>query len=76
MLKGLNIEMTSALADAVTIPVIASGGLASVGRHRAPDSSPMRACSPAPSSAAPSMTAGIDPREALALLHASAEGAA
>ena len=30
MLKGLNIEATLALADAVTIPVIASGGLASL----------------------------------------------
>ncbi|GJE53759.1 MULTISPECIES: 1-(5-phosphoribosyl)-5-[(5-phosphoribosylamino)methylideneamino]imidazole-4-carboxamide isomerase [Methylobacterium] len=30
ILKGLNIEMTLALAQAVTIPVIASGGLASI----------------------------------------------
>jgi phosphoribosylformimino-5-aminoimidazole carboxamide ribotide isomerase len=30
ILKGLNIEMTLALAEAVTIPVIASGGLASI----------------------------------------------
>jgi phosphoribosylformimino-5-aminoimidazole carboxamide ribotide isomerase len=30
MLKGLNIEATIALADAVSIPVIASGGLASL----------------------------------------------
>ncbi|WP_375462449.1 1-(5-phosphoribosyl)-5-[(5-phosphoribosylamino)methylideneamino]imidazole-4-carboxamide isomerase [uncultured Methylobacterium sp.] len=30
ILKGLNIEMTVALAQAVTIPVIASGGLASI----------------------------------------------
>jgi phosphoribosylformimino-5-aminoimidazole carboxamide ribotide isomerase len=30
MLKGLNIEATIALADAVSIPVIASGGLASI----------------------------------------------
>ena len=30
MLKGLNIPMTLALARAVTIPVIASGGLASL----------------------------------------------
>ncbi len=30
ILKGLNIEMTLALARAVTIPVIASGGLASI----------------------------------------------
>jgi phosphoribosylformimino-5-aminoimidazole carboxamide ribotide isomerase len=30
VLKGLNIEMTLGLARAVTIPVIASGGLASM----------------------------------------------
>jgi phosphoribosylformimino-5-aminoimidazole carboxamide ribotide isomerase len=30
ILKGLNIEMTLGLARAVTIPVIASGGLASI----------------------------------------------
>ena len=42
MLKGLNLDATIALADAVSIPVIASGGLASIGdverdaRARAP----------------------------------------
>jgi phosphoribosylformimino-5-aminoimidazole carboxamide ribotide isomerase len=30
LLKGLNLDATSALAEAVTIPVIASGGLASI----------------------------------------------
>ena len=30
MLKGLNLDATIALADAVSIPVIASGGLASI----------------------------------------------
>ncbi len=45
MLKGLNIEATIALADAVSIPVIASGGLASLDDierccSRAPKSSP------------------------------------
>jgi len=30
LLKGLNLEATIALADAITIPVIASGGLASI----------------------------------------------
>jgi phosphoribosylformimino-5-aminoimidazole carboxamide ribotide isomerase len=30
LLKGLNLEATIALADAVSIPVIASGGLASL----------------------------------------------
>jgi phosphoribosylformimino-5-aminoimidazole carboxamide ribotide isomerase len=31
VLKGINVEATLALADAVSIPVIASGGLASIG---------------------------------------------
>jgi phosphoribosylformimino-5-aminoimidazole carboxamide ribotide isomerase len=31
ILKGLNVEMTLALAQAVAVPVIASGGLASIG---------------------------------------------
>ncbi len=35
MLKGLNLEATIALADAVSIPVIASGGLASIDDIRA-----------------------------------------
>ena len=35
MLKGLNLEATIALADAVSIPVIASGGLASLDDVRA-----------------------------------------
>jgi phosphoribosylformimino-5-aminoimidazole carboxamide ribotide isomerase len=35
MLKGLNIEATIALAEAVSIPVIASGGLASLEDIRA-----------------------------------------
>ena len=30
MLKGLNLDATIALAEAVSIPVIASGGLASI----------------------------------------------
>jgi phosphoribosylformimino-5-aminoimidazole carboxamide ribotide isomerase len=35
MLKGLNLEATIALADAVSIPVVASGGLASIEDVRA-----------------------------------------
>ena len=35
MLKGLNIDATVALADAVSIPVIASGGLAALDDIRA-----------------------------------------
>ena len=30
MLKGLNLDATIALAEAISIPVIASGGLASI----------------------------------------------
>ena len=59
--KGLNVEATVALADAVSIPVIASGGLASIEDMRALLTP--RARSPAPSPAARSMTAGsIPPR--------------
>ncbi len=35
MLKGLNLDATIALADAITIPVVASGGLASIEDIRA-----------------------------------------
>ena len=35
MLKGLNLEATIALADAVSIPVVASGGFASLDDVRA-----------------------------------------
>ena len=35
LLKGLNLDATVALADAVSIPVIASGGLASIDDIRA-----------------------------------------
>jgi phosphoribosylformimino-5-aminoimidazole carboxamide ribotide isomerase len=35
MLEGLNLDATVALADAVSIPVIASGGLASIDDVRA-----------------------------------------
>jgi phosphoribosylformimino-5-aminoimidazole carboxamide ribotide isomerase len=61
ILKGLNIPMTLALARAVSIPVIASGGLASIddveriSGRTAPGS-------PAPSRAAPSTTAASTPR--------------
>jgi phosphoribosylformimino-5-aminoimidazole carboxamide ribotide isomerase len=57
MLKGLNLDATIALADAVSIPVIASGGLASLDDVRAL-LAPRAKSSPAPSPAARSMTAG------------------
>ena len=66
LLKGLNLDATLALAEAISIPVIASGGLAS--------STTSRRCwrrarksSPAPSPAARSMTGGSMLREALKL---------
>ncbi len=34
MLGGVNVEATAALANAVRIPVIASGGVAGIERHR------------------------------------------
>ena len=57
MLQGLNLDATIALAEAISIPVIASGGLASIDDikallSRAPQNSK------APSPAARSMTGG------------------
>ena len=74
ILKGLNIPMTLALADAVEIPVIASGGLASladVERLTEPDCSAL-----AGAITGRALYDGrIDPAEALALV-AKARGAA
>jgi phosphoribosylformimino-5-aminoimidazole carboxamide ribotide isomerase len=70
ILKGLNIPMTLALARAVSIPVIASGGLASMAdieRLTAPD---CRALAGAISGRA-LYDGRIDPTEALALLRAA-----
>ena len=64
MLKGLNLDATIALADQVSIPVIASGGLASLDDVRAllePRAQKLQA----PSPAARSMTAGSMPRRRL-----------
>ena len=58
VLKGLNISMTLALARAVTIPVIASGGLAVDGRYRTPAGARLRRACRAPSRAARFMTGG------------------
>ena len=57
MLKGLNLDATIALADAISIPVIASGGLASSTTSRR-CSSRARASWKAPSPAARSTTGG------------------
>ena len=73
-LTGLNIASTVALANAVSIPVIASGGLASIEdvmRLTAPDCARL-----AGAIAGRALYDGrLDPREALALLRANAERA-
>ena len=68
MLKGLNLDATIALAEAISIPVIASGGLASIEDVQARCSRRARASSKAPSPAARSMTAGSIAAEALRLI--------
>jgi phosphoribosylformimino-5-aminoimidazole carboxamide ribotide isomerase len=69
-LQGLNIEATIALADAIEIPVIASGGLASIADVRrllAPDCAKL-----AGAIAGRALYDGrLDAREALALIRAS-----
>ena len=70
VLKGLNIESTQALADALSIPVIASGGLASLDDIR-------RLLQPDCAKLAGAITGRalydgrLDPAEALALIKAS-----
>jgi phosphoribosylformimino-5-aminoimidazole carboxamide ribotide isomerase len=75
ILKGLNIPMTLALARAVSIPVIASGGLASMAdieRLTAPDCAVLAGAI----SGRALYDGRIDPAEALAVLRAvSQEGA-
>jgi phosphoribosylformimino-5-aminoimidazole carboxamide ribotide isomerase len=69
ILKGLNIPMTLALARAVSIPVIASGGLASMAdieRLTAPDCAALAGAI----SGRALYDGRIDPAEALALLRA------
>ena len=61
LLKGLNLDATIALADAVAIPVIASGGLASLDDIRLDAGAPRARGSRAPSPAARFMTAGSMP---------------
>lgn len=75
ILKGLNIEMTLALAQAVSIPVIASGGLASiedVARLLEPDCAAL-----AGAITGRALYDGrIDPHEALAMIAEAKGGAA
>jgi phosphoribosylformimino-5-aminoimidazole carboxamide ribotide isomerase len=74
LLKGLNLEATIALAEAVSIPVIASGGLASIEDIKAllhP-----RARKIAGAIAGRALYDGrLDPAAALALIRAAAPGA-
>ena len=73
VLKGLNIEATLALAEALSIPVIASGGLASLDDIR-------RLLKPDCARLAGAITGRalydgrLDPTEALALIRAAREG--
>lgn len=70
ILKGLNIEMTLALANAVSIPVIASGGLASiddVARLLEPDCAALAGAI----SGRALYDGRIDPAEALAMIAAA-----
>ena len=71
MLKGLNLDATIALADAVSIPVIASGGLRLDRRHQGAARAARAASSPAPSPAARSTTAGSMPPRRCALIRAA-----
>jgi phosphoribosylformimino-5-aminoimidazole carboxamide ribotide isomerase len=70
ILKGLNIEMTLALAEAVSIPVIASGGLASIAdveRLLQPDCAALAGAI----SGRALYDGRIDPAEALAMIAAA-----
>ena len=68
ILKGLNIEATLALADALDDPRHRLGRPRLARRRRAAAAARLRASSPAPSPAARSMTAGSIRRQALALI--------
>jgi phosphoribosylformimino-5-aminoimidazole carboxamide ribotide isomerase len=73
ILKGLNIEMTLALAQAVSIPVIASGGLASIDdieRLLQPDCAALAGAI----SGRALYDGRIDPAEALAMIKAARAG--
>ena len=72
VLAGINWEATIALADAVSIPVIASGGLASIAdivRMTMPDAQKLEGAI----SGRALYDGRIDPAEALAILHAAPE---
>ena len=72
VLAGINWEATIALADAVSIPVIASGGLASIAdivRMTMPDAEKLEGAI----SGRALYDGRIDPAEALAILHAAPE---
>src|SRR3954470_11510070 len=73
LLKGLNLEATIALADAVSIPVIASGGLASLEDVRALMTPRSRKLAGAIAGRA-LYDGRLDPAAALALIRAGAPG--
>jgi phosphoribosylformimino-5-aminoimidazole carboxamide ribotide isomerase len=74
MLKGLNLDATIALADAISIPVIASGGLASIEDVRALAS--LRAQKLEGAIAGRALYDGrLDAAEALAILKGAVQGA-
>ena len=75
MLKGLNCDATIALADAISIPVIASGGLASIDDVERMTAARRAQARGRDRRAARSMTAGSMPAAAIAL-HRSAARAA
>jgi phosphoribosylformimino-5-aminoimidazole carboxamide ribotide isomerase len=71
MLKGLNLDATIALADAISIPVIASGGLASIDDVKALLQPRARKLEGAISGRA-LYDGRVDPAEALTLIRAAA----
>ena len=74
MLKGLNLDATIALADAISIPVIASGGLASIEDVRALASPRARKLEGAIAGRA-LYDGRLDAAEALAILKGAVQGA-
>jgi phosphoribosylformimino-5-aminoimidazole carboxamide ribotide isomerase len=73
VLIGINWESTIALADAISIPVIASGGLASIADIVPHDHARRARNSKAQSPAARSMTAGLTRKRRLAILRGTAK---
>ena len=75
MLQGINFDATIALAEAISIPVIASGGLASIDDIKRDDCSRARRSSKARSPAARSTTAGSIAARSAALIRGARRAA-